>query len=83
MLRTNGTSDAALVSTTAGPRLIAGDKLLFRAIGSTLELWIYDSGTWSKVLSTRNSAITSGGFSMLTTRNSVVRLDDFGGGTLP
>jgi hypothetical protein len=83
VLRTNGTSDTALVSTTAGPRLAAGDRLLFRAIGNTLELWVYDGGAWLKVLSTRSTAIPSAGYATLTARNSVVRLDDFGGGTLP
>ena len=64
-------------------RLVAGDTLLFRAIGPNLELWRKSGGTWTKILSGTDGTITSGGYLALIAKNTVVRLDNFGGGTLP
>jgi hypothetical protein len=66
-----------------GPELVAGDKLLFRAIGTTLELWRDSGGAWTKILSATNGTISSSGNLALIARDNAVRLDDFGGGTLP
>jgi len=79
--RTNG-SFSALASVT-GPELSAGDQLLFRAVGSTLELWRQHTGTWALVLSASDSSYSGAGYLTLTGRNTVERLDDFGGGTIP
>jgi hypothetical protein len=80
--RVNGALSAALKSVT-GPELQAGDQLLFRAVGTTLELWLGHAGVWTKLLSASDSTYTSGGYLTLTSKNTVVRLDDFGGGTYP
>jgi hypothetical protein len=77
--RVNG-SLAVLVSVT-GPELQAGDRLLFRAVGATLEFWLGHAGSWTKVVSTNDSTYTTAGYIALTSKNAVVRLDDFGGGT--
>ena len=81
-LRTNGQTSAVLASAT-GPELSAGDQLLFRAIGTTLELWRDSAGKWTKLLTATDGTITSGGYLALITRDGAVRLDNFGGGTLP
>jgi hypothetical protein len=80
--RVNGTTSNTLATVT-GPTLNAGDELLFRANGTTLELWRENAGTWTRILTTTDSTFTSAGYLMVSTRNTVVRLDNFGGGTLP
>ena len=81
-VRVNGATQGKLVSVT-GPTLKPGDTLLFRAIGSTLELWRESGTTWTRLLTTTDTTITSAGYLMLSTRDTTVRLDNFGGGTLP
>jgi hypothetical protein len=81
-VRTNGAETATLASVT-GPELNAGDQLLFRAIGSTLELWRGSAGTWTRLLAGTDSSLKAAGNISLWTRNTAVRLDNFGGGTLP
>ena len=81
-VRINGQDVGTLASVT-GPELNPGDQLLFRALGSTLELWIKDAGTWTRVLSTTDTRITTNGYLGLYARDTAVRLDNFGGGTLP
>src|ERR1700722_2337114 len=80
--RVNGTTSTTLASVN-GPTLNAGDQLLFRAIGPTLELWLSDAGTWTRILSAKDSTFTGAGYINLTARDSSVRLTNFGGGTLP
>ncbi len=80
--RVNGTTSTTLASVT-GPKLNPGDQLLFRAIGTTLELWRASSGTWTRILTATDSTFTSAGYLNLTTRDTTVRLDNFGGGALP
>jgi hypothetical protein len=82
MLRSNGEKGATLASGT-GPELKAGDTLLFRAIGSSLELWRGSAGSWTRILTATDTTFASGGYLALEARNTVVRLDDFGGGALP
>jgi hypothetical protein len=82
VLRSSGESGSVLASAT-GPELNPGDKLLFRAIGTTLELWRGSGGTWTRILSTTNATIQTAGYLGLAAHNGAVRLDDFGGGTLP
>ncbi len=79
--RTNGVS-TTLASAT-GPTLNPGDELLFRALGTTLELWRLDAGTWTRILSTSDATYQSAGYLILTERDNTVRLANFGGGTLP
>jgi hypothetical protein len=80
--RTNGTTSTTLASVN-GPTLNPGDQLLFRAIGTTLELWRFDAGTWTRILAATDSTYQSAGYLNLTSRDGAVRLTNFGGGTLP
>jgi len=73
-------SPVSLVSVT-GPELQVGDQLLFRAVGTALELWLGHAGSWTKVVSASDSTYKTAGYIGLTSKNNVVRLDDFGGGT--
>ena len=73
----------AVLASVTGPKLNAGDQLLFRAIGTTLELWRGAAGSWTRILTATDSTFKSGGYLALAARNSSVRLDNFGGGTLP
>jgi hypothetical protein len=80
--RTNGITSTTLASVN-GPTLSPGGELLFRAIGTTLELWRLDAGTWTRILSATDSTFQSAGYLNLTARDGAVRLTNFGGGTLP
>jgi hypothetical protein len=81
-IRVNGV-DAGTLASATGPELSPGDRLLFRANGPSLELWRGSGGTWTLLLTATDTRITGAGSLALWTRNTVVRLDDFGGGTLP
>jgi hypothetical protein len=80
--RVNGSTSVVLASTN-GPTLAAGDRLLFRAIGTTLELWRSSAGSWTRILTARDSTYQGAGYLNLTARDGTVRLTGFGGGTLP
>jgi hypothetical protein len=80
--RVNGTTSTTLASVN-GPTLNAGDQLLFRAIGTTLELWLSNAGTWTRILYANDSTFAGAGYINLTARDGSVRLTNFGGGTLP
>jgi hypothetical protein len=80
--RVNGTTSITL-SSANGPTLNPGDQLLFRAIGTTLELWRGSAGTWTRILAANDGTYQGAGYLNLTARNSAVRLTGFGGGTLP
>jgi hypothetical protein len=80
--RTNGTTSTVLTSVD-GPSLKAGDRLLFRGIGTTLELWRENAGAWTRLLTTTDTAFQGAGYLNMTSRNGTVRLANFGGGTLP
>jgi hypothetical protein len=82
IVRVNGTTSTTLASVN-GPTLNPGDQLLFRAIGTTLELWRLDAGSWARVLSATDGTYQSAGYLNLTARDGTVRLANFGGGTLP
>jgi hypothetical protein len=80
--RTNGTTSTVLTN-SEGPSLKAGDRLLFRAIGTTLELWRENAGAWTRLLSANDTTYQGAGYLNMTARNGTVRLANFGGGTLP
>jgi hypothetical protein len=82
IVRVNGSTSTTLVSAN-GPSLKAGDRLLFRAIGTTLELWRFDAGSWTRLLVTTDTTYQTAGYLNLTARDGAVRLSNFGGGTLP
>jgi hypothetical protein len=81
-VRTNGLTTTTVASAT-GPTLNPGDQLLFRAIGTTLELWRESSGTWSRILVGTDGTYQNAGYTFVTARDPAVLLDNFGGGTLP
>ncbi len=80
--RVNGTTSITLASVN-GPTLNPGDQLLLRAIGTKLELWRFDAGAWTRILSATDSTYQGAGYLNLTARDGAVRLTNFGGGTLP
>jgi hypothetical protein len=80
--RVNGNTSITLASAN-GPTLNPGDQLLFRAIGTTLELWRGSAGTWTRILAASDGTYQGAGYLNMTARNSTVRLTGFGGGTLP
>ena len=82
IVRVNGSTSTTLASAT-GPTLQPGDQLLFRAIGSTLELWRGSGAAWTRILSATDTTYAGAGYVDLTARDTTVRLDNFGGGTLP
>lgn len=81
-VRTNGLTTTTVASAT-GPTLNPGDQLLFRAIGTTLELWRESSGIWSRILVGTDGTYQNAGYTFVTARDPAVLLDNFGGGTLP
>jgi YD repeat-containing protein len=64
-----------------GDEPVAGDALLFRRVGSALELWHKRGATWSLRLSTSDGSY-QGGKIGLGTNGTKARWDDFGGGGL-
>jgi hypothetical protein len=82
LVRTNG-SIAATLATQTGPALKPGDRLLLRSIGTTVELWRFSSGAWTRLLNATDTTYASAGYIALSAANNVVQVDDFGGGTLP
>lgn len=74
------------VATTLGSDISqefnAGDKLMLRAIGSTLSIWRYDAGTgvWTQIGTRTDSTYLAGGRIGMIIQNTTTRLDDFGGG---
>jgi len=82
-VRTNGAVAATIATANNGPSLVAGDRLLFRAIGSTLELWRFTGSSWTLLLTATDTTYPAAGYLGLAASDEQVRLDNFGGGTLP
>ena len=74
----NGTFTA--LQTVTGPEAQPGDRRFFRAIGSQLEFWRQRASAWLLLVSVTDSTYANAGSISLSARNTVVRLDDFGGG---
>jgi hypothetical protein len=73
------------VATTLGADIsqeyAAGDGILLRANGSTLEIEYFNGSAWTQ-LTTRSDATYQGaGYLMVTVQGTTGRADDFGGGT--
>jgi len=58
----------------------AGDKFLFRAVGSLLTGYRNDGGGWAEIISTVDTTYVVGGWIGLHIEGSTGRWDDFGGG---
>jgi hypothetical protein len=67
---------------TFGCTLSNGDKLGFRAIGSSLTAWQYTSGSWSLLATRTDSTHTGAGYLAFEDAYNLQVLDDFGGGTV-
>jgi streptogramin lyase len=78
-----GGVDASTLASVTGPELNPGDQLLFRAIGTSLQLWRGSAGTWTQILTANDPRITNPGNIAVLARDSSLRLDNVGGGTLP
>jgi fibronectin type 3 domain-containing protein len=90
MLRTNqlpGTDEVYLERvdngtivrlSTASQELAAGDVLLLRAVGSSLEAWRKSGSAWSRLATTADSTYAAACYTGLGLRGTTGRLDDFG-----
>ena len=95
MLRTNqlaGTDElyleridngAILRLRTATKELAAGDTLLLRIRGSSLEAWVKSGGAWTLVTSVVDTRYAGAGYVGVGLRGTSGRLDDFGARALP
>jgi hypothetical protein len=77
---TNG-SDNKISSGFTMP-IVAGDKIGFRAVGTTLTAYYYHSGIWTVAYSMVDSTYQGAGYLALEIQNTTFRCDDFGGGTI-
>jgi hypothetical protein len=77
--RVNGA--LSVLAYVAGPELQAGDQLLFRVVGTRLDLIRGHGGTWTNVLSATDTTFPSAGYIGVGAKNNALRIDDFGGGT--
>ena len=67
---------------TMSQELAAGDTLLLRTKGPTLEVWRNNSSTWTRLGTTQDTTYTTPGNSGIGLRGTTGRLDDFGTRTL-
>lgn len=74
---------AGAVSTIAsgsGVIFSSGDGLGIRCVGTAIELWVRQSGVWSKKLETADGSIPNGGYIGMELNGATAVIDDFGGG---
>ncbi len=62
--------------------LVAGDKIGICCMGTTIELWAYESGSWSRLIQATDTSHQTAGYIGAEIYHNVARLDDFGGGTV-
>ena len=75
----NGTLVARL---TINQELAAGDTLLLRAKGTTLEVWRNDGSSWTRLGLVLDSTYSAGGYTGIGLRGTTGRLEDFGARSL-
>ncbi|MGH3078663.1 MAG: fibronectin type III domain-containing protein, partial [Gaiellaceae bacterium] len=63
---------------TLNRELAAGDTLLLRVKGSTIEAWHSDGTTWSRIGTTNDTTYAGPGYAGIGLRGLAGRLDDFG-----
>ncbi|MDH4341173.1 MAG: fibronectin type III domain-containing protein, partial [Thermoleophilia bacterium] len=78
LFRITNSSLAAVL--TVNQEFAAGDRLLLRATGSTLEAWRY-AGSWSRLGTASDSTYGAAGWVGVGLRGTSGRLDDFGART--
>jgi hypothetical protein len=95
MLRTNqlsGTDEvflervdngAVVRRLTISQELAAGDTLLLRVQGSTLEAWRHNGTSWARLGTVVDATYPAAGFAGVGIRGKTARLDDFGARALP
>lgn len=79
IFKETATSAFTQLALAAAARIVAGDQIVFRAVGNVIS--VYQNG--SLVLSVTDSSFTAGGSLIFGCRDTTVRLDDLGGGTIP
>ena len=67
---------------TLSQELAAGDTLLLRAAGSTVEAWRNNGSSWSRLGSATDSTYAATGAAGIGLRGTTGRLDDFGARTM-
>jgi hypothetical protein len=72
--------NGALVTlATANVDIAAGDRLLLRLVGSTIEAWRQTASGWSRLAQAADSTYPAAGMIGVALRGTTGRLDDFGG----
>ena len=67
---------------TINQELAAGDTLLLRAKGTTIEAWRNDGSSWSRLGLVTDSTYGAGGYTGIGLRGTTGRLEDFGARSL-
>ena len=67
---------------TINQELAAGDTLLLRAKGTTIEAWRNDGSSWSRLGLVTDSTYGAGGYTGIGLRGTTGRLEDFGARTM-
>ena len=73
---------SALTKLAIGQELAAGDTLLLRAKGSTIELWRHNGTSWARLGFIQDATYAGAGFVAVGLRGTTGRLDDFGARTI-
>jgi fibronectin type 3 domain-containing protein len=76
------TNGALTVLQAVPQEIAAGDTLLLRAHGSTLESWRRSGSTWTRLGTVSDSTYAGAGYAGVGLRGTTGRLDDFGARTL-
>jgi hypothetical protein len=77
--RLNGTATVQIASGSSHT-LAAGDKVLIRAVGSTIQGLVFSGGTWTVMVTVSDSTYTGAGYFSMQAHTAV--FDDFGGGSI-
>ncbi len=67
---------------TINRELAVGDMLLLRVEGSTVEGWLNDGSSWTRLGTANDSTYPAAGYVGIGLRGTTGRLDDFGGRTM-
>jgi hypothetical protein len=76
------TGGSATTMATFNQEVFPGDKLRLRAVGSTIEAWINNSGAWVELGFATDSTYLGVGYVAVGIRGTTARLDDFSAASL-